>query len=137
MNGPSPHLSWDELACHDDARTPYPEEWRATRAVRLAAAFEALRERVGAPLVVKSAYRTPRHNRAVRGATNSQHMEGYALDLAPPPGWTVERLAAEARQVPEIRGIGVYPTFVHIDVRTAIYRARWDGGRQHADLPTA
>lgn len=137
MNGPSLNLSWSELACRDAAKTPYPEEWRATRAVRLAAAFEALRERVGAPLVIKSAYRTPRHNRAVGGATNSQHMQGYALDLAPPPGWSVERLAAEARKVPEIRGIGVYPTFVHIDVRTSIARARWNGGRQDADVATA
>jgi uncharacterized protein YcbK (DUF882 family) len=138
MSGPSPHLSWDELACKDLARTPYPEEWRTepSRLPRLAAAFEALRARVGQPLTVLSAYRTPAHNRAIHGAINSQHKEGRALDLRPPAGWSVERLAQEARQIPDIRGIGVYPTFLHIDVRPQERMARWLGARPAADVVT-
>lgn len=136
MNGPSPHLSYDELACNDAVRTPYPEAWRTdpTRLPKLSAAFEALRARVGQPLSVLSAYRTPAHNRAIGGAINSQHKEGRALDLRPPAGWSVERLANEARQIPDIRGIGVYPTFLHIDVRPQTRLARWMGARPAADV---
>lgn len=134
MNGPSPHLSWSELACHDADRTPYPEQWRDSRLPKLAEAFEALRMMVGHPLEVLSAYRTPAHNRAANGSATSQHMEGRALDLRPPEGWTVERLAGLARQIPAIRGLGVYPTFLHIDVRPTERLARWMGSRPTADV---
>ena len=119
MTGPSPHLSWSELACRDRIRTPYPLDYRATRAVELAAAFEALRAAVGLPLVVLSAYRTPAHNRAVGGAPNSQHVHGRALDLAPPDGWSPIALLAVAQDIPAIRGLGLYDSFIHIDVRPA------------------
>lgn len=132
MNGPSPHLSWPELACRDRLRTPYPLDWRASRALELAAAFEALRAVVGLPLVVLSAYRTLAHNRAEGGSPNSQHVQGRALDLQPPDGWTPLQLAAVARDIPAITGVGFYPEqgFVHIDVRPG-RRVAWRdvGGR--------
>lgn len=133
MNGPSPHLSWQELACKDG--TPYPESFRRDGRARVLAedAFEPLRALVGAPLVILSAYRTPERNRAERGARNSQHMQGRALDLRPPTGWTVARLRAAAERIPGIRGIGVYPTFLHIDVRETSRRAVWHGSRVAAD----
>lgn len=134
MNGPSPHLSWPELACRDRLKTPYPLDWRTTRAVTLAAAFEALRERIGGlPLVVLSAYRTPSHNRAVGGARDSQHVQGRALDLLPPKGWTPIELAAVAQDIPGIRGLGVYGTFVHVDVREAEHLVVWHDRKGTAD----
>jgi len=133
MNGPSAHLSWPELACRDRIRTPYPLDWRATRAVELSGAFEELRVAVGLPLVVLSGYRTKAHNTAVGGAANSQHCQGRALDLRPPRGWTVMQLAAVAREIPSIRGLGVYDTFLHIDVRLTDRRAVWNGTRDLAD----
>ncbi|MGE0363075.1 MAG: D-Ala-D-Ala carboxypeptidase family metallohydrolase [Vicinamibacterales bacterium] len=131
MNGPSPHLSWAELSCKDG--TPYPHEWRQTRAVAVAKAFEALRAAVGLPLVVLSGYRTPRHNTRIGGARNSQHVQGRALDLLPPKGWTVLQLAAVARTIPAIRGLGFYRTFLHIDVRESDRLAVWHGPRAEAD----
>ncbi len=125
MTGPSAHLSWSELACRDRIRTPYPLDWRETRAVELAEAFEALRAAVGLPLVVLSAYRTRAYNRAVGGAPNSQHLQGRALDLAPPDGWSPIALLAVTQDIPAIRGLGLYDTFVHIDVRPAP-RVVWD-----------
>ncbi|MDO8632197.1 MAG: D-Ala-D-Ala carboxypeptidase family metallohydrolase [Phycisphaerales bacterium] len=120
MNGPSQHLSWKELGCHDG--TPYPSEWRVTRAVPLAIEFERIRAAVGQSIVVGSAYRTPAWNRKVGGAPRSRHMEGRALDLDPPKGWTLARFYAVIREVvgrPEsmIYGLGRYPRFVHIDIR--------------------
>lgn len=129
--GPSSHLSWDELACKDGM--PYPEQWRTTRAVALARAFEALREEVGRPLVILSAYRTPSHNQRIGGARFSQHVEGRALDLRPPSTWTPKRLANLARHIPSIRGLGLYSTFVHIDVRPSDRLVVWNGARSQAD----
>lgn len=123
MQGPSAHLSWQELACHDEAHTPYPVEWRDTRAVPLALEFEALRVLCGhRPLLITSAYRTPAWNRAIGGAPKSQHVEGYALDLVPTKPTSVEelgRLAIMRAKTPgsRIRYIKIYPGWVHIDIR--------------------
>ena len=121
--GPSPHLTWTELACHDAARTPYPVRWRTSRAGRLARVFEAIRHACGdRPLRVLSGYRTPAHNRTVGGARHSQHVQGRAIDLAPPRGWTVERfhavVRAVAREHARIGAVGYYRWGVHVDIRT-------------------
>lgn len=130
----SPNLTWAELACRDRIRTPYPLDWRETRALELAAAFEALRAAVGLPLVVLSAYRTIAHNRAVGGAPDSQHVQGRALDLLPPKGWHAIQLAAVARRIPQIRGLGVYSGFVHVDVRPTERIAVWRGDDVNQDV---
>ena len=131
--GPSTHLSWKELACRDG--TAYPAAFIADgRVHRLAAVFEAIRTACGGtPLLVLSAYRTPAHNRKVRGAKNSQHVHGRALDLRPPAGWTVAafhaRILQLARQeLADIRGVGRYRTFVHVDIRPAARLVTWNGG---------
>ena len=136
--GPSAHLSWAELACRDAAGTPYPDEWRTTRALTLAREFEAVRrslaDRVGreVPLQVRSAFRTRDYNRSIGGAPNSQHCEGRALDLAPMDAdpRVLEALYqvvfGRARSVLTIRGVGRYDTFVHMDVRPTADLALWD-----------
>ena len=43
--------------------------------------LDPLREKWGAPIVVSSGYRCPALNRAVGGATNSQHTKGEAADI--------------------------------------------------------
>ena len=40
--------------------------------------LQALRDRLGKPLIVRSAYRSPEHNRDVGGAQRSKHMIGAA-----------------------------------------------------------
>lgn len=139
MNGPSLHLSWPELACRDRLRTPYPLDWRSTRAVELAEAFEALRAAVGLPLVVLSAYRTAAWNAAVGGRPKSQHLQGRALDLLPPRGWAPAALGAVAADLEQIRGLGVYPSrgFVHIDVRPGPRWVDFDATTATADTVTA
>lgn len=130
MRGPSKHLTWRELACKDG--TGFPVLW-VTRAYKLAAVFEAIRRACGDnPIVINSAYRTPTYNRKIGGARNSQHVEGRALDLRPPTGYSVDtfyRLIRSLAQtsVPEIRGIGKYKTFVHVDIRPGTHLALWKG----------
>lgn len=143
MNGPSIHLSWAELACKDAARTPYPEEWRDDRAVVLAAEFEVVRHDCGdVPIEVLSAYRTPTHNRKVGGKPNSQHPEGRALDLKNPKHLTLDEfyriIHARASMVESrIFGLGLYPTFVHMDVRPGPRFVVWRGSRAWAELKTS
>ncbi len=141
-SGPSPHLSWKELACKDDARTPYPEQWMDTRAVVLAREFETIRAAVGRPILILSAYRTEAHNRKIGGARDSQHVQGRALDLRAPTGWTLERFYGVIRGIAmtkdsKLFGLGLYGVFVHIDVRPKPEHGRliaWHGERAWADL---
>ena len=125
--GPSPNMTWPELACHDG--TPYPEAWRYTRARDLGIVFERIRARWGKPIRIMSVYRTPAHNKRVGGAKNSQHLQGRAMDLLPPKGVTVaafqngirkiaDEMVAEGKDL--IGGIGYYPTFCHVDVRGGV-----------------
>ena len=43
--------------------------------------LDSLREKWGAPIIVTSGYRCPALNRAVGGASGSQHMKGEAADI--------------------------------------------------------
>jgi len=130
--GPSPHLSWPELGCKDG--TPYPAQLRASTALILGVQFEYIRKELGdKPIKVGSAYRTRRHNRAVKGARNSQHIEGTALDLHCPSriglfGF-LEVVLWIAHEDGIIRGIGVYPWGIHVDVRPTERLFRWNGTR--------
>jgi zinc D-Ala-D-Ala carboxypeptidase len=81
--------------------------------------LQALRDRLGKPLIVRSAYRSPGHNRAVGGATRSKHMEGAAFDIAMSNHDPVAFEAA-ARKVGFL-GFGFYPRsgFIHVDLGPA------------------
>lgn len=131
---PSRHLFWSELACKDG--TAYPDAWRESRGIPLAAEFEAIRAELGhRPITVLSAYRTPAYNARIPGAAKgSQHVLGRALDLRPPKGATVGELLAAAlvvaqRQDSRLRGIGVYLWGVHIDIRPSAKLVRWGGSK--------
>ena len=66
--------------------------------------LQALRDRLGKPLIVRSAYRSPEHNRAVGGATRSKHMDGAAFDIAMSNHDPVAfEAAARAGRVPWVR----------------------------------
>jgi zinc D-Ala-D-Ala carboxypeptidase len=81
--------------------------------------LQALRDRLGKPLIVLSAYRSPEHNRKVGGAPRSKHMDGTAFDVAMTNHDPVAFEAA-ARAVGFL-GFGFYPRsgFIHIDLGPA------------------
>ena len=81
--------------------------------------LQALRDRLGKPLIIRSAYRSPEHNRAVGGATRSKHMDGAAFDIAMSNHDPVAFEAA-ARAVGFL-GFGFYPRsgFIHVDLGPA------------------
>ena len=139
--GPTEHLAWSELAAHDPASTPYPEEWRESRGVPLALEFEVIRDALGGmPIRIGSAYRPPAWNRAVGGARFSQHMQGTALDLHPVHCSVAElqEAAVQCRLLPgsRLRGVGFYPWGVHIDIREG-RRVTWGGKRIDSEVRRA
>lgn len=81
--------------------------------------LQALRDRLGKPLILRSAYRSPEHNRAVGGAKASKHMDGTAFDVAMGNHDPVafETAARDAGFL----GFGYYPRsgFMHIDLGPA------------------
>jgi len=81
--------------------------------------LQALRDHLGKPLIVRSAYRSPAHNKAVGGAPRSKHMDGTAFDIAMANHDPVAFEAA-AREVGFL-GFGYYPRsgFMHIDLGPA------------------
>ena len=81
--------------------------------------LQALRDRLGKPLIVRSAYRSSEHNRAVGGARASKHMDGTAFDIAMSNHDPVAFEAA-ARAVGFL-GFGFYPRsgFIHVDLGPA------------------
>ncbi len=81
--------------------------------------LQALRDRLGRPLIVRSAYRSPEHNRAVGGAPASKHMEGTAFDIAM-ANHDPEAFEAAAREGGFL-GFGYYPRsgFMHVDLGPA------------------
>lgn len=81
--------------------------------------LQALRVKLGKPLIVRSAYRSPEHNKAVGGAKASKHMLGEAFDISMANHDPVVFEAA-AREVGFL-GFGYYPRsgFLHIDLGSA------------------
>lgn len=59
-----------------------PDEVQRANLVRLVEnVLDPLREAYGRPIIVTSGYRSPKLNKAVGGATTSQHMLGQAADI--------------------------------------------------------
>ena len=91
----------------------------------LVSVLQAIRSHFGKAVNINSGYRTPAKNRAVDGAAYSQHLYGTAADISI-KGVSPKEIAAYAETLlPKSGGIGIYPTFVHIDVRGV--KSRWNG----------
>lgn len=90
--------------------------------------LQVLRDELGVPVTITgSGYRTPSHNKKVGGAKNSQHLPCKAADINA-EGYTPKDLAAEIEKLIKAKkmkqgGIGIYPGFVHYDIRGT--KARW------------
>ena len=77
-------------------------------------ALQTIRDHVGKPIRVNSAFRSPTHNKAIGGASNSLHTLGLAADMVI-DGMTPIEVASLANDM-GLGGIKAYPTFTHIDV---------------------
>ena len=61
-----------------------PARVEATLRNVLIPAMQRVRDLLGVPVVIKSGYRSPELNSAVRGAPSSQHVTGHAADFIAP-----------------------------------------------------
>ena len=85
--------------------------------MELVRALEVLRGRLGnRPITVNSGCRCEDHNRAVGGAPNSYHLRGEAADIVV-EGVDPHAVAKAAMEIPDLRGIGIYPSWTHVDIR--------------------
>lgn len=89
---------------------------------------DEIRSEFGSAIRVNSGYRCAAYNATIpNSAKKSQHIEGRAADLSPMNGDLagLRRAVSIVAQRRHIGGIGWYPTFVHVDVRSG--RSRWNG----------
>ena len=120
----SPNFTRREWASKDG--TPVPDSLRVN-AQRQAFKCERLRHALGDHSIgALSYYRSPSHNKAVGGASQSRHMQADACDWSTQ---TINRFGrskfeAAVNRIWANNGIGRYPSgSMHTDARP--YRARW------------
>lgn len=82
---------------------------------------EKVRGFLGCPMHVNSACRCRKHNGAVNGSPNSKHLKGLAMDFhcgdrySPTAIYNILLSRYIHGELPELGGMGLYNTFVHID----------------------
>lgn len=93
---------------------------------KLVNALQVLRDIIKLPIIINCGCRCAKHNVEIGGVKNSQHMLGTAADIRC-KNLSPKELKKFAEQIPEFNngGIGLYKTFLHVDVRGN--KARWDG----------
>jgi uncharacterized protein YcbK (DUF882 family) len=124
----SAHFDSSEFVCHCCKQCTQISGDLIDGLEELSEAFAIYGKR--ASIIIVSGYRCPKHNKAVGGAPNSQHMQGIAADI------TVKSSVGEIiepskiadyleKKYPNSHGIGRYKSWVHFDTRPN--KARWNG----------
>jgi len=122
------NFNLSEFACKDG--TPVPSEL-LDNVTELAKNLQVLRDFIGLPIKINSSYRTPSHNKAVGGASKSQHLLAKAADIKV-SGMKPADLAQIIEGLIDMGkmkqgGLGIYNTFVHYDTYFDGKNARrWD-----------
>lgn len=92
--------------------------------MELVGLLDTLSSIVGRRVSILSGYRTPSFNQEVCGARFSEHLYGCAADIrveGMSPKVLYEIL--DTNVMPDKGGLGLYPTFVHLDTRPK--KSRW------------
>ena len=114
----SKNFTVKEFACSDGTDTVFIS-------LALVNLLQKIRDYFGKAVIINSAYRTEAHNKSIGGATYSQHKYGLAADIHI-NGVTPKEIAAYVETLmPSSGGIGIYKSFVHVDVR--LVKSRWNG----------
>ena len=119
------NFNLSEFRCKDG--TDVPAELMPN-VQKLANELQRLRDELGLPIKINSGYRTKSYNKKIGGASNSMHVQAKAADIVvtdiTPTNLykRIEKLIEEGKV--NFKGVGVYDTFVHVDVRDR--RSRWD-----------
>ena len=111
-------LTWGEMT-KDCTRIP-PTNQIVWNIHIIAKEFGEIRDKAGCPLIVTSGYRPLAVNRAVGGASHSQHIQGLAIDFKPAAGGiSLNRLWEIVKTVAKTGGVGDgrHRGFIHRDRR--------------------
>jgi uncharacterized protein YcbK (DUF882 family) len=118
------NFSLHEFDCNDG--TPVPESLLGN-VEALAKQLQILRDYLGERVMISSAYRHPNYNKKVKGKKDSYHLKAMAADITvksktPKQVKAIIERLIKAKKL-KFGGIGLYPGFVHVDIREAY--ARW------------
>lgn len=102
-------------------------------AVKLLQNLQIIRDHFGKPITIISGYRAPARNAAVGGKSKSLHLCAGACDIQIKGVSPLDVYNTICKLIKEGKlwngGVGVYPTFVHYDIRSAetghTQGARW------------
>ena len=111
----SDHFDTSQFDCHcmrDDCRVTYVD-------MALIDYLERKRAKWGKPIKVVSGFRCTSHNQRCGGKPGSRHLVGMAADIKV-DGMTATEIA---RDCTDAGGLGLYPNFVHVDMRLG--KSRW------------
>ena len=118
------NFSLSEFDCKDGSELPTA---LLPNVLDLADNLQVLRDYLGVPISINSAYRSLEHNRNIKGSTSSQHLLAKAADIVV-ESKTPEQVAniikyliSEGKMIQG--GLKAYNTFTHYDIRG--HKARW------------
>lgn len=114
----SEHFGVWEFKCKDNSRVIVLDK-------ALVELLEKVRAHFKRPVVINSGYRTVQYNsRLPNSSPKSQHTLGKAADIRVTGVAPVNVYAYLNQLYPNSHGLGIYNTFVHVDVREK--KSRWD-----------
>lgn len=114
----TPHFKVREFACSDGSDVVFV-------APSLVDILEAIRVHFGRPVTVTSGYRTVSYNAGLKNSSKkSQHCNGLAADIKVEGHTPLEVYDYACSLLGDHGGVGIYNTFVHVDVRAV--KSRFD-----------
>ena len=114
----SEHFKLREFKCNDNSRVVVLND-------ELVAVLENTRQHFGKSIKINSGYRTVAYNSTLKNSSpQSQHTHGNAADIVVSDVKPIDVYNYFNKAYPDKYGIGIYNTFVHIDVRPT--KSRWD-----------
>ena len=114
----SPHFGVWEFKCKDNSRVIVLDK-------ALIELLEIIRLHYNKSLHINSGYRTVQYNASLKNSSpKSQHILGKAADIWLNDVSPKQLYSWLDSSYPNSLGIGIYDTFVHVDVREG--KSRWD-----------
>ena len=125
----TPHITYGELTLGEESRR-FTKQYQCDTAVELCRFLEKVRTAFGnKPLIITSGHRPPATNKAVGGATNSEHL--YSAPSVGAVDFYIKGADVHAVQDwcdknwPYSLGYGADRGFVHLGIRETKPRVRW------------